>query len=243
MSSCIDRVRAAAFCALFLVLADSCVAQEAAEDPSIVTATARAYLEELAGERAQETGGVVRIQVGSPDARLKLAACSQLQAGLPPGARRSGKTLVVVRCLEGRPWQIFLPAEIHVDAPVWFTAHPLPAGRVLALDDLVQRSMDIGAEDGNFRPLSVRNGVAIGQTLDRPLPEGVVLHASDLRDLSRVAPGDAVSVVYSGVGFSVSGEGKTIGAASPGQSVQVRMAGGTIITGVLSDDHVVEVKI
>jgi flagella basal body P-ring formation protein FlgA len=221
----------------------SCLAQEALESPAAVQASARAYLEGIASERASTTGGVAKVVVGAPDARLKLAACPDLQAALPPGARHTGKTLVVVRCLQGRPWQVFLPAEIHVEAPVWITAHPLPAGKVLALDDLVQRSADIGAEDGNLAPLTVNAGVAIGQTLDRPMAEGVVLHNSDFRDLSRVAPGDAVNVVYDGVGFTVSGEGKTIGAASPGQSVQVRMAGGNVITGVLAQDHVVEVKI
>jgi flagella basal body P-ring formation protein FlgA len=103
--------------------------------------------------------------------------------------------------------------------------------------------MDVGGDDGDQRVLSVASGVALGQTLARPLPEGVVLRANDLRDLSRVSPGDAVSVVYSGVGFSVSSEGTTVGAASPGQSVQVRMAGGNMVTGVLTDGHVVEVGI
>jgi flagella basal body P-ring formation protein FlgA len=235
--------RAVALLACWMALAGAAMAQEVMETPAQVQASARAFLEGLAGERAAATGGIARVQVGAPDVRLKLAACQDLQTALPPGARRSGKTLVVVRCLGGRPWQVFLPAEIHVEAPVWHTAHALPAGRILALDDLVQRSAEIGTDDGDLRPLTVAAGVAIGQTLARPLPEGVVLHASDMLDLSRVAPGDAVNVVYSGTGFSVSGEGKTIGAASPGQSVQVRMAGGTIISGILTGEHVVEVKI
>ena len=103
-------------------------AQEAQENPQALTAAARSYLEELAGATAQATGGVARIVVGSPDPRLKLADCPALQAALPPGARRSGKTLVVVRCVGGRAWQVFLPAEIHVEAPVWFTAHALANG-------------------------------------------------------------------------------------------------------------------
>lgn len=218
-------------------------AEDAVESPAAVQASARSFLEELAGQRAAAVGGVAHVQVGAPDARLKLAACATLQAALPPGARRSGKTLVVVRCLEGRAWQVFLPAELHVEAPVWASAHALAAGHILDASDLTEKSVDVGAEDGDMRPLTVATGVAIGQTLGRPLPEGVVLHATDLRDLSRVAPGDAVNVVYSGIGFNVSGEGKSIGAASPGQSIQVRMEGGSVVTGVLMDNHVVEIRI
>lgn len=219
------------------------LAQGALEDPTQIQASARAFLEQMAQERAQELGGTAHVEVGMPDPHLRLAACPDLLSSLPPGARQAGKTLVAVRCLEGRPWQIFLPADIHVEAPVWLTSRSLPAGQVLGPDDVTQRSVEIGPEMGDMRPLTVARGVAAGQTLARPLPAGVVLHLGDLRDLNRVAPGDEVDVVYSGVGFKVSGEGKTVGAASPGQTVQVRMASGTMVSGTLLNNRVVEIRI
>lgn len=219
------------------------LAQGALQDPRLIQESARTFLQQIAQERATELDGTARIEVGAPDPHLRLAACADLQPSLPPGARRSGRTLVAVRCLDGRPWQIFLPAEIHVEAPVWLTSRALPGGEVIAPQDVTQGSVEIGSEEGDMRALSVARGVAIGQTLARPLPAGVVLHISDLRDLNRVAPGDNVDVVYSGLGFRVSGEGRTVNAASPGQTVQVRMASGTMVSGILLDNRVVEIRI
>ena len=233
---------------IFLVGTVACApvvtqAQSALQDPRLVQESARIFLQQIAQERAKELDGTAHVEVGAPDSRLRLPACPDLQPSLPPGARRSGRTLVVVRCLEGRPWQIFLPAEIHVEAPVWLTARALPGGEVISAEDVTQGSVEIGSEAGDMRALSVARAVAVGQTLARPLPAGVVFHTSDLRDLNRVAPGDNVDVVYSGLGFRVSGEGKTVSAASPGQTVQVRMVSGTVVSGILMDNRVVEIRI
>lgn len=220
-----------------------CQAAPGWEDPAAIQAVARSYLDGLGAERAAASGGVAHIEVGAVDPRLHVAACPELAAALPPGAKHSGRTLVAVRCMGGRAWQVFLPAEIHVQAPVWVTAQAFPAGHTVQASDLTQDEQDIGLDDGPTRLLTVASGSVTGQMLARPMQTGVALRAQDLHDPNQVGPGDPVNVVYSGSGFTVSTEGKAVGAAQPGQALQVRTAGGTLVSGILGAEHEVDIRL
>ena len=237
-------LRLAALCALLSGAAHAQYApQEAAQDPAALHQEAQRFAETLGQERAEAIGGVAHVTVSQPDARLRLAACAQIEAYQPPGARPLGHTMVGVRCISGRPWQVFLPAEIHVEAPVWMVNQPLPAGHVLAAEDLVQRTQEVLVTEGDNRVLTAMDTPPFGATLARPVGSQMVLHASDLHDASRIAAGDSVQVIYAGAGFTVQTDGKSVNAASPGQSVQVRMAGGSVVSGVLQQEHTVKVEL
>ena len=236
--------RVCVFGALFCGVAHAQYApQEAPQDPVALHQEAQRFAETLGQERAEAIGGVAHVTVSQPDARLRLAACAQIEAYQPPGARPVGHTMVGVRCVSGRPWQVFLPADIHIEAPVWMVNQPLPAGHVLAAEDLVQRTQEVLVTEGDNRVLTAMDTPPFGATLARPVGSQMVLHANDLHDASRIAPGDSVQVVYAGTGFTVQTDGKSVGAASPGQSVQVRMAGGSVVSGVLQQEHTVRVEL
>ncbi len=217
--------------------------QETPQDPQALHQEAQRFAETLGQERAEAIGGVAHVTVSQPDARLRLAACAQIEAYQPPGARPVGHTMVGVRCVSGRPWQVFLPADIHVEAPVWMVNQPLPAGHVLAPQDLVQRTQEVLVTEGDNRVLTATDTPPFGATLARAVGAQMVLHANDLHDGSRISAGDSVQVVYAGPGFTVQTDGKSVGAASPGQSVQVRMASGSVVSGVLQQEHTVKVEL
>ena len=217
--------------------------QEPAQDPVALHQEAQRFAETLGQERAAAVGGVAHVTVSPPDARLRLAACAQIEAYQPPGARPVGHTMVGVRCVSGRPWQVFLPADIHIEAPVWMVNQALPAGHMLAAEDLVQRTQEVLVTEGDNRVLTAMDTPPFGATLARSVGAQMVLHANDLHDANRIAAGDSVQVVYAGAGFTVQTDGKSVGAASPGQSVQVRMAGGSVVSGVLQQEHTVKVEL
>jgi flagella basal body P-ring formation protein FlgA len=232
----------AALAALGSVDAWAQMAQEPVQDAALLHREAERFAADLAQSKAQNIGGVAHVSVGQPDARLRLAACADLQAFQPPGARPVGKTMVGIRCMSGRPWQVFLPADIHIEAPVWVSVQALPAGHVLAPEDLAQRSQEVLVTEGENHTLTATDNPPFGATLARGVAAEAALRASDLHDASRIAAGDSVQVVYDGTGFSVESEGKSVNAAAPGQNVQVRMASGSTVSGVLQQAHIVRVE-
>jgi flagella basal body P-ring formation protein FlgA len=151
-----------------------------------------------------------------------------------------------VRCLSGANWQYFLGAEMHVFAPVWTTSRTLSSGQILSSDDLTMVSQDLTVEDMSTQGLrGIGRIIAAqynptGQQIIRPLNSGTLIRWSDLRDEDRLNPGDAVKVVYTGEGFVVATDGRSIGGAAPGQTVQIRLSSGKIVSGVLGSGHVVE---
>jgi flagellar basal body P-ring formation protein FlgA len=227
-----------------VLLGTSGFAQELSiQEAGAMVAVARTFITDTLAERVQSMGGTLHVNVSPPPARQHLAACNQMQAYHPPGAHSTGRTLVGVRCLAPYPWQVFLSAEVHAEAPVWVAAQPLSAGHQITPSDLIARNMEIAIDGPAARLMPAIDARVVGQTLGRSLPESGALRSDDLVDPARLNPGDAIEVVYVGSGFRVSSEGKTIGAASPGQTVQVRMASGMVVTGTLNDEHVVELHL
>jgi len=79
---------------------------------------------------------------------------------------------------------------------------------------------------------TVRNGIAVGQPLRSDLLTAPWL----------VQQGQSVKLLSSGVGFTVSNEGKALNNATEGQIAQVRTASGQVVSGVARSPGVVEVS-
>ncbi|MGI9026445.1 MAG: flagella basal body P-ring formation protein FlgA [Burkholderiaceae bacterium] len=207
---------------------------------------------------------IATVNVAPLDVRRNLAPCARIAGFLPPGARLVGKTLVGIRCIEGASWQTFLAADVRVEAAVWQSTRALRAGDPLGSVDLVQAQAALTTADIDAAAAIARQGASgtantitaaparglatidgrmpapLGRIVQRPVAMGRALAASDLREAGRINPGDAVRVVYSGEGFSISSEGHSVGAADPGANVLIRLASGALVNGTLLADHRVE---
>jgi flagella basal body P-ring formation protein FlgA len=82
---------------------------------------------------------------------------------------------------------------------------------------------------------------AIGRSPTVSLAAGTPLRLDNLRSKPVVQQGQAVRLVSSGAGFSVSAEGRAIGSAGEGQVVQVRTPSGAVISGTARAGGLVEV--
>ena len=189
----------------------------------------RRFVEQFLQAEAIGLPGQVRVTAGPVDARLNLPACAALQAFLPNGSRVWGKTTVGLRCNAPAPWTIYVPANVQVEGAYYLSAAPLGQGQSLGLQDMVKTQGDLTA-----LPAGVITDpkFAIGRTLLVSVTAGTPLRADLLRSAPAIVQGQAVRIVASGTGFSISTEGRALAAAAEGQYVQARTAGGVVISGV-----------
>ncbi|MGY4829990.1 flagellar basal body P-ring formation chaperone FlgA [Sphaerotilaceae bacterium SBD11-9] len=176
--------------------------------------------------------GLPRTEVvaGQPDARLRLAPCSQLKAYLPNGARLWGKTRVGLRCEKGVTlWNVYLPMTIKVFGQALVASSALPVGHVLSQGDFHQAEINL-AEDLMNPPLTDASAV-LGRTLGKALSPGQGLHARSLKPRQWFAPGDPVQIRVAGNGFAVAGSGQAVTAGMEGQIARVRTESGRVVSG------------
>jgi flagella basal body P-ring formation protein FlgA len=181
--------------------------------------------------------GQVRVEVGAIDPRLSLAACPNPEAYLPPGGKAWGKTTVGVRCM-APSWNVYVSANVHVEDDYLAAAVPLVQGQTVGPQDVAKLHGDL-----TLLPPGILTdpSQAVGQTVTRSLQVGMPLRADALRAKQAVTQGQVVRLVAGGAGFQVSGEGRALASAADGQTLQVRTAGGTVISGVARAGGTVEV--
>ena len=206
------------------------------QSPDSLQSVVRSYLEQQTAGQP----GDVKIKVNDPDPRLKLAACAQPEAFLPNGARLAGRTLVGVRCTSGKPWQVFVPAEIRVSASVWVASRPLLAGVQVTFSDLRLETIDTTTFSS---AVVTQPEQALGKTVARSIAAGLPVRLDALKNDDTLTAGETVRVDCVGTGFKVSAEGKAVSSANANQSVQVRMPSGQILTGIVRPGKVVELRI
>lgn len=202
----------------------------------------RLQVQEFARAGARTGGGPrVEIEVGALDPRLRLAACDEVQAYLPPGTRLWGRSRVGVRCLRGPSrWNVYLPVTVRVFGAALVAARPLPAGSVIGAGDLAQAEVDLAEDVSNALR---RPELALGRTLLRPLDTGRSLRQTHLQARQWFAAGETVQVVAQGSGFSVSGEAQALTPGTEGLPARLRTESGRVITGLPVGERRVEVDL
>ncbi len=213
-------LRLAALAALFALLASPVHAGDEG---------LQARVRQLAGSAVmQGPDRRIEIEVGSFDPRLKLAPCEEIQPFVPPNARLWGRSHVGIRCVKGPTrWNVYLPVTVKVFAKALVATRALPAGTVVAEDDLAQAEVDL-AEDASA---AVRElPLAVGRALERPLAAGGSLRPSPLKARQWVAAGETVQLVAQGPGFRVAGSGQALTAGLEGQPVRIRTESGRVLT-------------
>lgn len=209
-------------------------AQAGRQSPDALRETVKQFLQ------VQSNGlpGQVTVTVGAVDPRLNLAACPAPQAFMSPGSRAWGKTTVGVRCTAPANWTIYIQANVAVVGDYIASAVPLAQGQAIEAGQLVTMQGDLAA-----LPAGIATDMAqvIGASTTISLPPGTPMRIDTLRRKPVVMQGQLVRVVSSGNGFQVASEGRAIGSAGDGQTVQVRTQGGAQISGVARAGGLVEV--
>lgn len=177
-------------------------------------------------QQTANLAGKVDYQIEELDTRIALSPCTRLETFLPGGSRLIGKTSIGVRCAEQNGWQILVPVQIKITLPLLVSARQLPLGHVLQEQDITRQTTEITRSEGYTDTAQI-----IGKVLRYSIAAGQILRDDMLREPYSVAQGQLVQTATKGKGFSIRGEGVAMNNASEGQSVQVRVSSGRMISG------------
>ena len=209
-------------------------AGSARHDPTLL----RQAVEQFLKRQSSGLPGDVTIEVGQVDARLNLPACMQPEPFIAHGSRTWGKTAVGIRCTAPAPWTIYLTANVHVMAEYLAAAAPLVQGQLVGANDIARVRGDL-----TMLPAGVITdaALAIGRTTMSSVQLGAPLRQDTLRAQAAVQMGQTIRVLSAGPGFTVSTEGRAMNNAVDGQTVQARMTGGQLISGIARAGGILEV--
>lgn len=193
---------------------------------------ARHFLE----QRTQELGDRVTVRVRA--ARANLPPCQRPQPFLPGnGQRLPGRVTVGVRCADGQVR--YLRARVTARGDYWVARRRLPAGTRLTATMLRRRSGDLGRlPESAIRDLDL----ALGQVTTRTLAPGAVIQRSQLQAPELVHRRQPVTVAASGPGFRVTRQGQALQDGGLGDTVRVRLADRSTVTGVVTGPGLVAVQ-
>lgn len=189
----------------------------------------------------------IEVEPGSPDARLRLAPCAQVQAQPTPGAPAWGRTRVTLRCVPAGPgqapgWSVAWPMTVRVMAPAWVAAAPLPAGTTLAEGHLELATVDwAAASAAPFGPQQARE--LLGRALQRTLAAGQAPRAADLHQRRWFSAGQPVRVLVQGSGFAISAQGVALTDGLEGRPARVRTESGRVLTGMPTGESRLQVAL
>ncbi|VAX04259.1 hypothetical protein MNBD_GAMMA20-1045 [hydrothermal vent metagenome] len=167
-----------------------------------------------------ESGNSHEIHLGRLDSRLRLGFCEiGLQAFVPAGSRLQGKLTVGVQCPGGKPWTVYIPANIRVFGDVLTTSRPISRGDAITRADIISRRQEISTlSHGYYR----QTEEIIGKLAMRSLPAGTPLTPRMLKARLLVRRGDDVTILANTGFLQVRSKGKALQNAAQGERITVR---------------------
>lgn len=220
-----------------LLIALTCATDSFAQTQSVeaIKEMARDFL----AKNTIDFGTAPEIEIGNVDSRLKLTACDDASAFLPPGSKAWGKITVGVRCSSPKPWQIYMSAQVHVKGDYYVAASNLVNGQVLAQADLIK----VTGELSNLPASAITSPQqVVGKTIQGSYSAGMALRADMFRSAPAVQQGQTVKVVSYGKGFSVSTEATALNNANEGQITRVKTSNGQLIAGIAKLGGIIEIQ-
>ena len=186
-------------------------------------------------------GARLQVLLGTLDPRLNLAPCAKAEPYVPTGVPAWGRTRVGLRCTDGRTrWNVLLPLTVQVWAPAVVATGALPAGT-----RLTEAQVALAEQDWSAGPQAPWAQVQplVGRTLARAVAAGQALRDIDLQARQWFGVGETVRVVTVGGGFSVTAEGRALGAGVEGRPVRILMGEDRVVVGRPVGEHRVEVSL
>lgn len=159
------------------------------------------------------------VKIGKLDSRLKLGRCKKsLQAFLPKGGRKLGKTTVAVKCAGTKPWSLHVPVTISVFENVLVATRQLQRGEILSASDVKLEKHDLAnLPYGFFESVAMSTGMK----LKRRVLEGAVLTPAMLKKPQIISRGQHVTIMARSGRMQVRMDGKALANGAAGERIKV----------------------
>jgi flagella basal body P-ring formation protein FlgA len=187
--------------------------------------------------KTQDMPGKVSIKVDEIDPRIFLLSCPQLEAFLPTGASMMGKTSIGIRCNEKNNWSLFIPVSITSKMNMLVSSKPLQQGQVIGAGDFSIQTGEI-SQPG----IVTDEAQVVGKVIKFSMGAGQLLKQEMFRPPYVITQGQSVQIISEGHGFRLRSEGQAMNNAAAGQSAQVKVPSGKIISGTAKSAGIVEVQ-
>lgn len=213
---------------------------EAAENVQDLQALATAGARWLQTQAEERYAGLrAETRVSPPDARLRLAACTEIRFALAPGSKPWGSGNLGVRCEAPYVWSLYTPFQIKLTGPSLVSKRALSARQPIDAEDVEIRQVEYLA-DPESHPRDAR--LLKGAVLAMPIQAGTPLRNELLRRPPLIKAGQKVRVLIDGPGYRVSQEGVAQHAGAAGEILRLKTASGRMIQGRIEADGGVRVE-
>ncbi|NBW49584.1 MAG: flagella basal body P-ring formation protein FlgA [Betaproteobacteria bacterium] len=194
--------------------------------------------------KAQRTEGSklrMEVTVGALDSRVKLAACGNIEAYVPPGSRLWGRSRIGMRCVDGiSRWNVTLPVTVRAMGEAWVVRNQVNSGANISESDVTRGEVDWAEEQS---PVLADKTAWLGQTASRTLTTGQAMRQGMVRPAQVFQAGASVKIVAQGPGFQISSEAQALSAGVIGQQARVRMDNGRVASGTVLDMRTVKIDL
>jgi flagella basal body P-ring formation protein FlgA len=184
----------------------------------------------------------VKISLNELNEKIIISNCGLASWQLPAGSVLRGKVSLLARCKNGGETTLhYQPVDIRLLATVPVATRALRFNEQVDGDAIRLEERDVTQTpltDVLERPESVA-----GQQTRRSIAQGTVLRRDMFEPLPLIRAGDSIKVVIAGDGFRLSTEAVALQAGQPGQQIRVKTAQGKVLTGAVSAQQIVELKL
>jgi len=212
-------------------------AQNGAESPDRIRATAQSYVR----TQLSRATGEVHVQADPVDARLRLARCAQpLVAQVPASAQLQGRVAVAVSCPGPVRWSVYVPVSIEARIPVLVLRRAVARDTKLTAQDVMVQTRRVAGLGGAY--LTDPADLA-SRTLERSLAAGTTLVADMFKPDVVVRQGQEVTLVAGNGGVEVRASGRALTDASAGARIRVQnLSSLRVVEGIAESAGIVRVQ-
>jgi flagella basal body P-ring formation protein FlgA len=224
-----------------LFLSTTAHAQE--QTGAVLQAMAQSWAKDavLKAQRAEGSNLRMEVTVGALDSRVKLAACGNIEAYVPPGSRLWGRSRIGMRCVDGiSRWNVTLPVTVRAMGEAWVVRNQVNSGANISESDVTRGEVDWAEEQS---PVLADKTAWLGQTASRTLTTGQAMRQGMVRPAQVFQAGASVKIVAQGPGFQISSEAQALSAGVIGQQARVRMDNGRVASGTVLDMRTVKIDL
>ncbi len=185
--------------------------------------------------------GEIRVEVIPPDRRLQLSACNhRLKLFLPPGSRKHGNIIVGVRCLQPKPWKLYVAANVRHYREVVVLDKALARGEKITKRHLRLEKRDIGIVGAAY---SQTADALLGMHVQRNLPAGFVLHRGVLTVPRLISRGEQIDLLANLGGISVRMKGTALANGARGERITAKnRSSGRVVEGIVSERGILRIS-